>query len=145
MTEHQLYNYIKGQLPLRELLLAENKDFIYSVEIDKDFAFNNAQALHFDDLRSEYIPEIESYYSFPVPTVYNELIKKIESNPYLQHLRESALYFKLTPSNVKFDTSVTAIDASIFLKNISDSFLSYAQFDFFEKFKSQFGDLKKTK
>lgn len=143
ITKNQLYDYLRSQSSLHEILLDCNKDYIYSVDIDQNLIYHNIQALEFDQLIGEYIPEIESYYRFDVPKVYDSLFNEFDVNPYLQLQRETALYFKLTPTNLKFGTAVTATGASEFLKKISESFLNYLQFDFFESFKSDYGDLKK--
>jgi hypothetical protein len=145
ISEDQLYAYLKGAKSLRELLVENNRELVFSVDIDKDVNFLNINAVELDELPTEYCIEDDSYYRLPIPSIYNEWITGLEANGYLISMRERALYFKLVPSTVDYSTTITAADAGIFLKKISLSFLNFVEEDFFYNFKTQITDFSRIK
>lgn len=145
INDAQLYGYIKGTKSLNKLLLEDNKDFIYSVEIDKDLKQSNIMMIELDDIQESYIPEEDSCYKFVVPKEYDTLLTKYEANAYLTLLRETALFFKLKPITRRYSTTVSAKEAGDFLTKISKSFSGFLEEDFFNSYKSEITDYTKIK
>jgi len=145
ISKQELYNYLKRQNSLKELVFANNKDFIYSVDINNTLEYKNTHAIDLDELVKAYIPEENEYFMSAVPLIYESLIAEFEKDPYLQLLRENALYFKWnTRENSKrFLETVGAGDAGNFLIKISKSFLKYAEYTFYESYKEKIGDYNK--
>lgn len=141
----QLYNYLRHQASLKELMLECNKDFVYSVDIDNAFDYKNVHAIDLNEIIEQYVPDEEEYYTYQIPQAYDSLIAEFEASPYLQLLREKALYFKWNTrgNSKKFSETVGAADAGGFLTKISKSFLKYAEFKFYEGYKDKIGDYKR--
>jgi hypothetical protein len=140
ISDLQLYNYLFGVLSLRELLLEQNKDFIYVVDIDSNLKYENIKMLLVEDLSLEYLPEEESFLSSNKIKEYQDLIKKFQPSEYLSYLRKNSIYFTLEPITLDFSSTISAIDASNFLKKVSNSFLGFIEYDFFNSFKDSISD-----
>ena len=97
-NDKQIYDYLKGTLSLQDILLSEIKDYVFSVDIDRNLNHNAVYSIDIDNLPNEYIPEESSFFKLTVPEFYKTLIESFELSPYLITLREKALYFKLEPS-----------------------------------------------
>lgn len=144
-TKKQIYDYLKGTLSLQDILLSEIKDYVFSVDIDRQLNYSAVYSIDVDSLPNEYIPEESSFFKLAVPEFYKSLIESFELSPYLITLREKALYFKLEPSTQSYLTTVAAFDAGVFLKKIAESFLGFVEEDFFQSFKSEVPDFDKLK
>lgn len=144
-NEKQIYDYLKGALSLQHILLSEIKDYIFSVDIDRQLNYNAVYSIDIDCIPNEYIPEESSFFKLAVPEFYKSLIESFELNPYLITLREKALYFKLEPITKSYLSAVTAFDAGVFLKKIAESFLGFVEEDFFQSFKYEISDFDRLK
>jgi len=140
IDELHLYKYLKGTESLKELLENKDKDFVYSIEIDSELQYKNIAAVYLNQIPEKYQIEEESTYKLDIPKLYLPVIEKYESDFYLTTLRELSLEFTLEPSNHKYSTTISALDAGIFLKKLCNSYLNFIQEDFFSKFKHTFGD-----
>ncbi len=143
VSELQLYNYLFGTLSLREVLLEPNKEFIYIVDIDANLKYDNIKMLPLEDLNPEYLPEEESFLSSLKIQEYQDLIDKYKQNEYLSFLRKNSIYFTLEPKKPTFSTTVSSIDASIFLKKLTHSFWGFIEYDFYNSFKNSISDILK--
>lgn len=144
-TTKQIYEYLKGTLSLQEILLSEIKDYVFSVDIDRQLNHNSVYSIDIDSIPNEYIPEEASFFRLAIPKFYDSLIESFEFSPYLITLREKALYFKLEPVTKSYLSAVTAFDAGVFLKKIAESFLGFVEEDFFQSYKSEINDFDRLK
>ena len=144
-NEKQIYDYLKGALNLQDILLSEIKDYIFSVDIDRQLNYHAVYSIDIDSIPVEYIPEESSFFRLAIPKFYNNFIESFEPSQYLITLREKALYFKLEPVVKSYLSAVTASDAGVFLKKISESFLGFVEEDFFQSFKSEISDFDRLK
>jgi hypothetical protein len=144
ISDHQLYNYLKGLLSLKELIEEPNKDYIFSVDIDKNINYTNVHAFDLSFIPDAYKPEQDSVFIFSVPEVYSKFIEKYQ-NSYLLHLKEKALYFTLRSCDQTFLNTIAAVDAGSFLKKISGSFLGFVEENFYTNFKNKISDLTKLR
>lgn len=139
-----LRQYLTKSFSLKNLLIEKNKDFVYSIEIDNELKYNNIIAMDIDDLPINYIPEEESFYMLKLNPIYAEYFSSNEiPSAYIEGMRASGIYFKLTPKLNTYSTSVSISDAADFLYNLKSSYLNYIEFDFFNRFKNRFTDAKK--
>lgn len=143
ISELQLYNYLFGIISLREALLEPDKDFIYVIDIDSNLNYDNIKLVNVEDLIPIYLPEEESFFHSDKLADYQELIEKFKPNEYLSYLRKNSIYFTLEPRNLNFSTTVSAIDASNFLKKVASSFLGFIEYDFFNTYKDSISDVTK--
>lgn len=142
----QLIQYLMGFKSLRDLLLENNKDFIYSVDIDNNLNHTNVKAFDTEQIFSEYIPEKSDLYIINPSEIYDNLLFGIEENAYVPSLRERALYYHIEPNNLKFSNTVSTSEAGSFLVNLTKSFRSFVAVNLFQNFKDKQGysDLTET-
>lgn len=145
LSEEQLYKYLKGITSLKSVLLEPTKDFVFFADIDSNLNATNIRAIELEELVTDYIPENESFFSTEILPQYKFLLDKYETNLYLSHLRENSIYFTLEPKSLAFSTTISALDAGNFLRKISNSFLYFIEFDFYESFKTTISDVKRLK
>ena len=145
IDKNDLFEYLRGKLSLREILLNRNKEFIYSVDINRELEYKNITAIEIDDCPSEYLPEKSSYFYSEFPELYKGYFNYEESSLYLEYLNELALFFRIKPPDLEFASTVRAIDAANFLKKLNTSFLNFLEDNFFEKYKTQITDYTKLK
>jgi len=142
VSKYQLYQYLTGLISLRDMVNEGNKDYVYSVDIDDELNYTNVNAILLDEIPEAYLPEEDSVFKFPVPTVYQDLVNTFEESSHLALLRSIALYFTMEPTNLKHGRAVPAIDAGDFLKKLSSSFLSFVETDFIKRFKGLVPDFE---
>lgn len=139
---NQLYGYLHGKTTLLEVILAPNKDFIYSVDLDRELNYTSVWAIELDQIPTEYLPEEESFFMDDIPEYYQKELDVISVNngEYLELLREDSINFKLKPSSPTYGTTISTSDAADFLKNLSNSFGSFVEYSFFDVFKESYTD-----
>jgi hypothetical protein len=145
INSKQLYNFLKNHSSLKDLLLETNKDFVYSADIDQHLQYSNIHAIEINDIDIKYVPDENDMFAFDIPKVYELLIQEFEKDPYLQVLKEKSIYFKWSTRKdaQRFVDTVGAADAGGFLTKISKSFLKYAEYSFYEKYRETIGDFSK--
>lgn len=146
-SDFLLYQYLKGKISLKELIEDKEKDFVFAVDTKENFEHAKVYQLTVLEINESYLPNNESYYYQEIPLVYETFLTEIEGSYYLERLRQQAIYFKMSPIMPKYLTTVGALDASKFLKNLTQSYLGFATYDFVNKFKDNFAsldDLKKV-
>ncbi|MCD4795455.1 MAG: hypothetical protein K8R54_19650 [Bacteroidales bacterium] len=139
----QLKHYINGIISLYEVINSPTKDYIFQVDIDGELNYRNIKFIDIKDISEDYLPEIESFYDTDFLPQIQELIDLKEKIFYLESLRKKSLYFTLKPTTSVFSTTISVVEAGNFLRDISSSFLSFVEFDFFESFKEIITDVKK--
>lgn len=138
---NQLYSYIHNKMSLLDILQAPNKDFVYSVDIDRELNYTAVWAIELDQIPSDYLPDYDSFFEDTIPDCYTNYAQFESKNIYLEKLREYSINFKLMPSTPKYGTTISTTEAANFLSNLSNSFLHFIEYSFFDEFKTSFTDL----
>ncbi len=133
-----IFRYITGRESLKNII-SNNKKIIIVIEQN----FNGeilenyfSTAKHLD---SDYFPQEDSFINLQpsVNSYYYNMIKKYESQYYLETLRKNAFYLKFESKNKKYGEILGLKEiADNFLEKMSKSFTNYVKIDF----KKQFSD-----
>lgn len=139
-----LVSYLDKKIGLYDMMRAADGGRVFVVDMKHMNALRNVGYANLEDLPNEYLPVDNLPYAYDIPQAYVELIGE-EPNFYLTRLRERALVFEMRPKDRRFSTTVEMGDAGMFLRRLDRSFRNFAQDDFFQKFKSRFGDFNRMK
>jgi len=144
ISPQQLNDYLHKKRSLKDLLYDNNKDFIFSAELDRDNKYQNVVGITVDQIPSEYTLEENSFYVGEPPLTYsvNE-----PDDFYLNSLIANSLIFKISPRSLKFGSTVPISYAAKFLTKLSNSFKAYTEHTYLEvasKIYSNYYDLTKS-
>jgi len=59
-----IQQYLDKKITLHSVLSNPNDGFLYMVDIDSDAVYHNTKAIQVNDLPEDYLPELNSYYTF---------------------------------------------------------------------------------
>lgn len=150
ITKEQLYVYLTKKLTLREILLDQNKDNVFTVDYDENLTIGDVYYIGVQELIEKYIPEEGSFYQEILPDYYSKFVNNfengfyIEPEFYIETMRQKAIYLTLFPKVKKFASSISTVEASEFLKKVTASYLNFIEYDFLEQFKMGFVDISKV-
>ncbi|WP_422008386.1 DUF6575 domain-containing protein [Roseivirga pacifica] len=137
VPEKAFVEFLKKKLSLNDIVIDDSSNvFCFLVDIDSNQNMRNISLCRQDQLDPDYLPEQQLYFSSAIPSVYDSLIEEYSDNFYVETLRENAVYMKIEPVSKVFGTTVSILDASKFLKNISNSLTSFIEFDFIREYGS---------
>ncbi|WP_161889290.1 hypothetical protein [Pontibacter russatus] len=139
VDEYDLVEYLVGIEPLQGLIWKNKNEFLYIVDIDADVNYYNPTIVRASDLPNSYIPDEFSYFNSPIPEIYESLLATLKAKrnlntEYVDALRNNAVFLKITPKSKKHSTVVSTYDASDFLRDISNSYLGFAEAKFAKDF-----------
>jgi hypothetical protein len=78
-TERNIFGYLNNKISLLELITDKDKEFLYLTNSNPtDLNTEPVTMFSIEDIPSEYLPNANSYYGFPIPDRYDFLLKKIK-------------------------------------------------------------------
>lgn len=135
IEEEQLANFLRKRINLKSIVANQINSFVFITDINSDLSFENNYLVKSFVGIEEYMPEEDSFFKLSIPSIYDDLITKYQGSYYIETLRDSALYFKLTPQDIKYSTTVSIDNVVTFLNRIKISYLNYVD----AKFRNDFG------
>jgi hypothetical protein len=142
VTELDFFNYLNNTSTLREIILSSDKEFIYYADGHlRDFEFLEFFSFSTKNLPAEYLPGKNSYYGFPFPDRYENLIEQ-HSSSYVASLKERGVVLKISPKKPKYLETVSVENISDFTRNLNSSYESYVKQRFYQSFKNTIKDEK---
>lgn len=147
VTEKQIYDYLKGLKSLRTILLEKTKDHVFFIDSKGGLGeqYNEFLLSIPNSIPEGYLPKENSYYTLGVPKKYKLFEDRVippGKDYYLQHLKENSIFFKLSYKEKTYGETITALDAAEFLTKFSNSFISFVEYDFINKYKGQFQSIE---
>ncbi len=139
-TKDLLFNYLNGTLSLYELLIKNETDFLFFIDLDINEEPNSCQLIYSSLLPEKYLPTIDSYFFDAIPDFYSDYLRKYD---YINRLRENSYIIKVEPSNHHHQDTVSAKDAAEVLGNITSSIEGYITVKAFGLLKEKYGDSNK--
>ena len=127
ITKDQLNEYLILKKSLRDLINAPFNNSLYFIEISDILKFDNAFLVYKGDLPKSYLPEIDSFFAFKIPDVYNSQIELYRDSMLLEGLLEKGLYLKAEPKSKVNTDLVAAIDGGQLLLNVGISFREFVR------------------
>lgn len=141
-----ILDYLNRRISLLELLRKCGGEYYYLVYMDNELNHQHIDVCEFGEISFEYLPPPAVYYDLAIPERYvsGEMITNVVRTPteYLTKVRESSVYFHLSPREHSHESSVRVADAGMFLRRIATSWSNFLSFDFFDSFKNRITDLK---
>lgn len=140
--EVNVYNYLNNKLSLRELILEDDKEFLYihrGIQITNE---DTVEMIPVSDISNDFLPEGNSYYGFGMPQIYEHLLDKYHSGLYVASLNERGVVLKIAPKTKKFGDTVSLSDIADFTTKISGSYGSFVEQEFYKNFKNEILDAK---
>lgn len=61
-----IQDYLNKQISFYNVINSVNDGFVISVDIDNDLIYHNSKLMLLNDIPSDYLPEMDSYYDFEV-------------------------------------------------------------------------------
>lgn len=61
-----IQDYLNKQISFYNVINSANDGFVISVDIDNDLIYHNSKLMLLNDIPSDYLPEMDSYYNFEV-------------------------------------------------------------------------------
>jgi hypothetical protein len=143
VAKSNLFEYLRGGRTLRDLVIGSDKsEYRFIIETNSSNEFVDGVITIANNVQHEYLPDEDSFYSYPMPEIYDEYFQEFN---YLALMRDNALYFTLEPLGNEYGHSVLSKDAATFLENINKSYTEYSEYSFNEKFKNTTSDLKRLR
>ena len=140
--EINIYNYINNKITLRELILEEDKEFFYLLDLLDFEEENDVDIIPFKNIPEDYLPDGKSYYGFSVPKQYEYLLDKYNSGLYVALLNERGVVLRIAPKDRKYGHTVSLENVAEFTTRISNSYYSYVEQEFYKQFKQEIDDIK---
>jgi len=144
ITFSEIMHYLSSSISLRELILDEKIQYYFVADNNSaNSNFENVFLLEKTELDHEYLPDVESYYHFDMPNVYQSLITTSELTQieYLQILKENAIFIKFSDKNAVHKHILSIDDVASYLDKIKKSYNSYVEESFKKNFLSLFTNL----
>lgn len=129
ISEEQLVDFLLKQINLKSI--ASDNKFLFITDINADKKFENTYLINSVKALAEYLPEDDTYFNLTIPKIYLTLVEKRKTESlYIESLRNSALYFKLTPQEQKYGSTMSIDNVVAFLGRIKTSYLNYVDAKF---------------
>jgi hypothetical protein len=137
VSDENIYYYLNGHVSLRDLILVEDKDFVFIVDIDDNLSFTKAFPLAIRHVRPELLPAEKSYYKLNMPPFAKALMDKYETsdNYYKILMKKQSIVFNISPTNINFARAVTTHDAGSFLSRLTRSLNGFIEESFWKKYR----------
>lgn len=131
--------YLQGELPLRELIKTGNNQLAFIgdyTNLGDKGTFKSLRIIQSNLIQEEYLPEVDSYYSFEIPLHYKNLFSALElsQTQYIHSLKEKAFYIKFSEIEKTHSHILSLDNLSSLLNQIKKSYNSYIE----ESFKKNF-------
>ena len=137
VKEENLYYYLTQEISLLDLLLFEDKDYVFSVDINDQLNYSNVTLIEVKRLPSDYLPETKSYYKLPLPFFAKNFTDNYEAsdNYYKVLMKQKSIIFNISPTALNFARAVTTHDAGNFLSRLTRSINGFIEENFWARFK----------
>jgi hypothetical protein len=136
-----LYDYLYQNITLFELLKQKAHDIFFLVDIDEKFEYHNYRLVYGHTIPQDYMPDVESYYTYDVPVFYQKLFTSLKNDEYIEVLRRRSLELIIKPNSASYGDTVSVEEAGQFLLNVNSSYKSFGACEFYNKFKGSFSNL----
>ena len=142
VTSIELAKYVTGGISLRDLLLAQSKDFIYIADIESNLTYSSITAVDIAELPNQYIPEEMSYYQIEdeEDNPYVELIDAKKREFYENGLKTNSAFLKIVSKDKIHGSTVGLNEVNNFIGALTVSYKNFTQIDFTNSFKNKFSD-----
>lgn len=145
VSDFSLYKYLKNIDSLRNLVLDQSEEFIFTADVDQDLEYSNINLFSKDEynLLGDYIPEDGVMFSADIPGIYSSFADSFDEDLYLAELKQRAVYFKIKaaklPSlSLRFGSIVPVKVVNEILDAITKSYKSFSHYSFLEDLKDSF-------
>ncbi|MBD2700774.1 hypothetical protein IC229_09005 [Spirosoma sp. BT702] len=143
-----LYSFLYKRVSLKELILIDTKEFVFIIYSDyhiiEDFSDSDSylrvEQILLGDILDDCLPKSDSFWAYSIPKPLISVLEKFSRENYLETLRENSIYFIVEPSDSRFLNTVSTLDITGFLTNLTSSYLAFVEYDFSEKFSGIFND-----
>jgi hypothetical protein len=128
VSQTQLYHYLGGLVPLRELIENPLNDVYFTVEIGESLDYNNITQIFEGDLNAIYIPEADSIFRMDVPIIYQKRLAQFKESFLIESFLEKAVFAKAEPSELnahKNHNLVSVIGSANLLWSYGTSYKGY--------------------
>ena len=140
--EINIYNYLNNKITLRELIIEDDKEFLYLFNSFSLNHENEVEVIPLKNIPADYLPDGNSYYGFSIPIKYEYLLDKYNSGFYIASLNDRGVVLRIAPKDKKYGHTVSLENVAEFTTRISNSYYSYVEQEFFKQFKNNIDDVK---
>lgn len=139
--------YFIGNMSLLEVINSVD-DFIYILDINFDGELLEKDIANPKTINKNYLPNIDSKIFFkPLEnSLYYKIIEEHKNKQYINELKKSAFYMKISPKTSKYGHTVGLKEmAETLFKKVSESYSAFTKADFTNKFERIYTELKEFK
>lgn len=122
-----IQDYLNKQISFYNVINSANDGFVISVDIDNDLIYHNSKLMLLNDIPSDYLPEMDSYYDFEVVEDLDimSLSKKFNSGIFDIHLggdkvKYGSISFNIFSESITKFVSITSAMSTKFIKKVSE-------------------------
>ncbi len=137
VSSENLYYYLEGDVSLLDLIQADDKEYMFVVDIDPELNYVNAFPLERKLIPVEYQPEVKSFFRLALPEFAKNFIDTYErsANYYKVLMKRNSIIFNISPSDINFPRAVSTQDAGAFLYKLTRSLTGFIEERFWTKYR----------
>ena len=135
VTKEELYLYLSGNKSLRDLFVHISSDYLFLVDylVDDSITIKSIKLISSKLIVDKYYPKENSFYPLGLSDFY---FNYLESNYYLNKLKEKSYIFNLRPTDELHGSTVGSEDAGYFLVGLTKSVKEYIGYEVHNIFKN---------
>jgi hypothetical protein len=140
-----LSEYLNGIVTLKDFFYEQQNQFVFSVDVDKDYNYTNIRMFSPYELPEDYTPKSDSFFTHEIPIAYRNQVQKLAPTDLINALLANAVYLSCNSKHNGHGNFIFAKDASEFLYNMTDSYTQHTGSDFDQNFYHKYRSIDRAK